>query len=275
MQNRTFALLSLVALLATALVASSASAQPGGPGGAGGWGGGGGMGGGLLRLLQMEAVQRELETLPAQLEQAVALADELRGDRPAVDWRNMSEEDRAQAMEQMREQAAQQASVVNEKLNEILLPHQMKRLQEISLQQRGVRALTDPQVVAELKLSPQVVEQVNAQMEENQTAMRERMREIMQAGDRETARERMDQIREEMDGKVLAKLNNAQKAGWDKLQGEAFEFPQPQFGAPGGRGQQQQQGGRGAGRGRGEGGAPADRGGRQRGAGGRQRGPDA
>lgn len=275
MQNRTFASLSLVALLATALVASSAFAQPGGRGGAGGWGGGGAMGGGLLGLLRSEAVQRELETLPAQLEQIEALGDELRGDRAVGDWRNMSEEDRAEAMAEMRQRAAQQASVVNEKLNEVLLPHQMKRLQELSLQQRGIRALTDPQVVAELKLSPQVVEQITAQMEENQTAMRERMREIMQAGNRETARERMDQIREEMEGKVLAKLNNAQKSGWEKLKGEAFEFPQPQFGAPGGRGQQPQQGGRGVGRGRGEGGAPADRGGRQRGAGGRQRGPDA
>ncbi len=266
MQNRTFALLSLVALLATALVASSASAQPGGRGGAGGWGGAGGMGGGLLGLLRSEAVQRELETLPAQLEKIEALGTELRGDRAAGDWRNMSEDDRAQAMEQMRERAA----AANERLNEILLSHQMKRLQEISLQQRGVRALTDPQVVAELKLRPQVVEQITAQIEENQTAMRE----IMQAGNRETARERMTQLQTEMEGKVLDKLTNSQKAGWKSLQGEAFDL-QRQIGAPAGRGQQQQQGGRGAGRDRGEGGASGDRGGRQRGAGGRQRGPDA
>ncbi len=269
MQNRTFALLSLVALLATALVASSAYAQPGGRGGAGGWGGGGGMGGGLLGLLRMEAVQQELETLPSQLEQAAALGDELRGDRAVGDWRNMSEEDRAQAMEQMRERVAE----ANEKLGEILLSHQMKRLQEISLQQRGVRALTDPQVVEQLKLSSRVVEQINAQLEENQDAMRDRIREIMQGGNRETARERMEQIRQEMDGKVLAKLTNAQKAGWDKLKGEDFEFPRAQVGAQGGRGQQQ--GGRGAGRGRGDGGAAGDRGGRQRGDGGRPRGPDA
>jgi hypothetical protein len=271
MQNRTFASLSLVALLATALVASPASAQPGGRGGPGGWGGAGGMGGGLLGLLRIEAVQQELETLPDQLEKAAALGEELRGDRPAGDWRNMSEEDRAQAMEQMRERAAQQAVVVREKLGEILLPHQMKRLEQLSLQQRGIRALTDAQVVKELKLSAQVVEQINAQLEENQTAMREQMREIMQGGNRETARERLAEMRDEMDSKVLGKLTDAQKAAWKSLQGEDFEFPQFQFGAPGGRGQQQQQGGRGAGRGR----ADDDRGGRQRGAGGRQRGPDA
>lgn len=272
MQNRTFAVLSLVALLATAIVASTSSAQgPGGRGAAGGWGGGGGMGGGLLGLLRIEAVQQELDMLPPQLEQVEALGNELRGERPAGDWRNMSEADRAQAMEQMRERAA----AANEKLKEILVPPQMERLQQLSLRQRGVRALTDPEVVEQLKLSSQVLAQITEQLEENQGAMRERLQEIMQGGNRETARDRMAQLRDEMDAKVLAKLTNAQKAGWEKLLGEDFEFPQFQFGAPGGRSTQPPQGGAGAGRGRGEGGAPGDRGGRQRGAGGRQRGPDA
>ncbi|TVS20481.1 MAG: hypothetical protein EA424_03765 [Planctomycetaceae bacterium] len=267
MQKRTFALLSLVALLAMAFVASTAFAQPGVRGGAGGWGGAGGMGGGLLGLLRSDAVQRELEALPSQLEQIEALGTELRGDRAVGDWRNMSEADRAGAMEQMRERVAE----ANKKLGEILLSHQMERLQEISLQQRGVRALTDPQVVEQLKLSPQVVAQINAQLEENQSAMREQMREIMQAGNRGTAGERMEQIRQEMDGKVLDKLTNAQRAGWEKLQGEPFELQR----APAARGQQPQPGVRGAGRGRGDADAAGDRGGRQRGAGGRQRGPGA
>ncbi len=269
MQKRTFALLSLVALLATALVASTASAQPGVRGAPGG-GGPGGMGGGLLRLLEMQAVQEEIDALDWQLEKIAALRNEARGERPTGDWRNMSEQERAQAMEEMRGRAA----AAEEKLADILVPPQMNRLRELSLQQRGVRALTDPQVVEQLKLTPQVVEKVTAQLEENQNSMREQMREIMQGGNRETAGERMQQLRQEMDGKVLAVLSGAQQAGWKEMLGEDFEFPRGQFGAPGGRGTQPRQEGAGGGRGRGAGAGQRGQG-RQGGAGGGQRGPRA
>jgi hypothetical protein len=119
--------------------------------------------------------------------------------------------------------------------------------------------LTTEEVATALNLNAKQKERIAAQLEENQGQMRERMQEIMQAGDREAAGERMRQLRTEMDGKVLAILTSAQKAKFEEMKGEAFDMPRPQFGAPGGRGGQQQEQGAGGGRGQ--------RGGGQRGGG--------
>jgi hypothetical protein len=261
MQTRKFSLLVVAALLAALLIGSSAMAQPGRGGGFGAPGGM--MGGGLLGLAMMEAVQNECEILEDQVTEIRQVAEKLRpqrgeGDRP--DWRNMSEQERQAAMEQMREQAAKQAAAANQELEKILLPPQMKRLKEIALQQQGSRALTTEEVATALNLNAKQKERIAAQLEENQGQMRERMQGIMQAGDREAAGERMRQLRTEMDGKVLAILTSAQKAKFEEMKGDEFDLPR-QFGAAGGRGGQQQQQQEGAGGGRGQ------RGGGQRGGG--------
>jgi hypothetical protein len=253
MQTRNFSLLVVVALLAALLFGSSALAQPGRGGGPGGFGGPGGMmgGGGLLRLAMNEAVQKECEILEDQVAELRQLDEKLRAERGQTerpDWRNMSEEDRQAAMEQMREQMAKQAAAANQEVEKILLPPQVKRLKEIALQQQGIRALTNDEVATALNLNATQKEKIAAQLEENQGQMRDRMQGI----DRENLREEMAKIRTEMEGKVLAILTNAQKAKFEEMKGEAFEMPQPQFGGPGGRGGQQPQGGPGAGPGRGQ-----------------------
>jgi hypothetical protein len=275
MQTRNFSLLVVVALLAALLFTSNALAQPGrGAAGPGGFGGPGGMmgGGGLLGLAMNEAVQKEAEIVEDQVAELRQLAEKLRSERGQADrpdWRNMSEEDRQAAMTQMRDQMAKQTAAANQEVEKILLPPQVKRLKEIALQQQGIRALTNDEVATALNLNATQKEKIAAQIEENQGQMRERMQGI----DRANWREEAAKIRTEMEGKVLSVLTSAQKAKFEEMKGEAFEMPQPQFGAPGARGGQQ--GGPGAGPGRGQrpGGGQAPQGGGQRRPGGR--GPNA
>jgi hypothetical protein len=214
----------------------------------------------LLGLLRVEAVQKEIEALPDQLEAVQKLQEELQADRPAaVDWRNLSEDERTKAMADMRERMTKQAATAKAKLGEILLPPQMTRLEQIALQQRGIQALSDEEVAAKLGLSAAQKEKIASVSEENRTGMRERMQAIMQGGNRETMREEMTKLRTEMDGKVLAVLTSAQKAKFEEMKGEAFEMPAPAFGGRGGQPGGQQPGAPGAGR-RG-GGAPGAQGG--------------
>jgi len=220
-----------------ALVSSSVWAQPGGRGGLrGGFGGFGGTPN-LMDLVNNPAVQKEIEVLDDQLAAIKKAGDELRtareaqrgtGERP--DYRNMSEQEREKATAEFRARREKETAAANAKLAEILLPHQVKRLQEISLQQRGTMALSDPKVAAELKIT----DEQKKKLEEANTANMEAMRSAFQGGNRdqnrEQMREKMQELRKQAEGRVLAVLTADQKAQFAKMKGEPFQMPEGAFG---------------------------------------------
>lgn len=191
--KRIVALSVLLAICAGAV--SQAAAQPGGrgPGGPGMFGGGGG----LLSLAQDEAVRKELEIL----------------------------DDQVQSLQKASQEIAEKVTALgNAKVAELLLPHQVKRLKEISLQRslrfRGVSdALTAADVAAQLKLTDEQKKKLNAQNEENRT----KMGELFRSGNREGMREKMESMRKESEEKALAVLSADQKAAFEKLKGKPFE----------------------------------------------------
>lgn len=262
MRTQYFAVLAT--LVAAFLLTASADAQPGrggpggpgGPGGRGGFGGGGGAG--LLRLLRVEEVQKEIELLPDQLEACEKLEESLRperggGDRP--NFREMSEADREKFMEQMRKEGAERAVKERQELGKILLPPQMERLQEVAIQNMGLRALANPEVAAKLKLSDKQKTKLQEVQESSMEQMREQMRAAFQGGNREGMRERFQEMQKKVEADCMAVLSKEQKKAYEELKGEPFEMPQPSFGGrgQGGRGQGAPgQGGRGQG-GRGQG----------------------
>lgn len=236
--------LCALVFIVTLSVASFAWAQPGG--GRGSFGGPGGFGGGsLLDLARIEAVQKEIEAVDDQLKGIEKLSEEMRaarGERPQVDWRNMSESDREKAFAEMSKQREANALKANAKLAEILLPLQIERLEQISLQMRGTSALSDPKVAAKLSLTDEQKKKLEAAV----TANREAMQQAFQGGnrgqeqDRNQMREKFQQLRKTADEKVLAVLTADQKAAFEKLKGAAFTMPEgagrgPRGGDQGGR----------------------------------------
>ena len=197
--------------------------------------GGRGMGGtSLLQLARNEAVQKEIEALDDQVEQINKLAEELRGERPDFSGvREMSEEERTKFFEKMQKERAAQAKVGDKKLAEILIEPQLERLEEIRVQQLGMRALTDDKVVAKLKLGSK-----KAKIEAAMQKLGEEMRAIFQSGDRENMREKMTELREKADKEVVGLLSADQKKAFESMKGDAFEMPQRQFGGRGGQGGQ-------------------------------------
>ncbi|MCU0977735.1 MAG: hypothetical protein MUF25_01055 [Pirellulaceae bacterium] len=231
--KRLCALAFVVALSVTSL----AWAQPGGGRGPGGFGGGFG-GGSLLDLARIEAVQKEIEAVDDQVKGIEKLSEEMRasrGERPQVDWRNMSEADREKAMAEMRKQREAEAAKANAKLGEVLLPLQIERLEQISLQMRGTAALADPKVAAKLSLTEDQKKKLEAAQTANMESMRTQMQQLFQGGNRdqqsrEGMREKMEQLRKDADAKVLAVLTADQKAAFEKLKGAAFTMPEGAFG---------------------------------------------
>ncbi|MBC8873962.1 MAG: Spy/CpxP family protein refolding chaperone [Planctomycetes bacterium] len=234
---------SLLLFAATGMVAlcvgTVALAQPGGRGMRGGSRGGTN----LLSLAQNEAVQKEIEVVDDQKAEIDKAAEEIRagregGQRP--DFRNMSEAERDKLFAQMRERREKEAKAGNAKLEEILLPPQIKRLKEIALQQRGTSALTDPEVAKELKITDAQKKKLDEVSTANRESMGTRMRELFQGGNREGVREKMQEMRKEADGKVLGVLTAEQKKQFEGMKGEKFEMPERTRGGGrrgGGRGQ--------------------------------------
>jgi len=258
MQIRRFALFAAVTLLAALLVVPSVSAQPPG-GGRGGFGFGRG-GGGLMGLLRNEAVQKELEMLDDQIAAVEKLGEKLQEEfpRPEIgNFRDMSEQDREKAMAQFRERSEKVEKAAAKQLAEILLPPQMKRLKEILVQQMGLRALTNAEVAAALKLNDAQKQKIETALEESSTAMREAPRpeiDFRNASQEERdkaiaqMREQREKLQKQAEEKTLAILTATQKKQFEEMKGEAFEMPQPQFG---GRGTRGARGGDAAGGGRG------------------------
>lgn len=261
---------------------------PGGFQGRGGFGGGGfgGRGGGgdmTMSLLRMEEVQTELEISPQQKEAIEKMAEQARGERPDFgSIRDMDEDERQAFFEKMRKQGEERVAQMKEQLEEVLLPQQMARLEEIGLQVRGMQALEDKEVAAKLKITEAQKEELADVREKLQEEMREKMREVFQGGGGGDIRETFGKMREDMEKKVLAVLTSDQQKQFEEMKGEPFEMPERSTrgfggrgpGGPGGfGGRGGPDGGRG-GPGAGRGGPGGGRGGPDGGRGGRSR-PEA
>lgn len=200
-----------VAALAVAVAADVTAQGRGGRGGVGGFGGGGMQRGALLRL---ESVQEELGLEDVQIDDIRTLQREMRGERgDRANFRDMTPEERRAA-------AADRQKQQNEKLAEILDSDQMNRLNEIYLQVAGGSALMDPMIAEKLDITAD-------QQQAIQDAVRDemaKMREAFQSGDRDAMRQRMEEIRSNIEKAAVATLTDAQRDQLDEMKGEPFEL---------------------------------------------------
>jgi hypothetical protein len=203
-----------------------------------------------LGLLRMEEVRAELKVSEEQgtriREAGEALRDSL--PPPEIDFANLRDaepEEREAAMAKLREHGAKVEAEARAKLAGILDEAQMKRLRGLWVQRAGaIAALNDAAIATELKLSDDQKKTLAAQRDEQRGQFGGRRRgeggPPPGGGGGEGAGnflERMQQARKEAEEKALGVLNDEQKAAFSALKGDAFQFPQPEFGRDrGGRG---------------------------------------
>jgi hypothetical protein len=225
-----------VAVLATV---GSALAQGQGGGRRGFGGGRGGMN--PLALLQAEPIQKELELSDDQKASITKLAEDNRGGGGG----GQSPEERQQRREEMQK-----------KINDILLPNQQERIEQITLQLQGARALSDTKVADKLQLN----DDQKKQLADLSSEYRQKIMDLMQGGG-PPDREAMGKLRTEETDKAMGVLTSDQKDQFTKMQGKKIEIDQAQlFRGMGRGGRNRGNGGGGGGNdsGKGAGGAQPD-----------------
>lgn len=230
MRGSRFLLVALTSCLLAVVLVSTADAQQrrpgfGGPGGRGGPGFGGGPGGGALGLLAIPQVREEIELIEDQQTQltefAESLRDEMRGQFEGL--RDLPEGERRERFEAAQAEVTEK---VRAKVEEVLLPHQIERLEQIQLQLRGAGAVAEPEVAEKLGLSEDQISEIETLRDE----LRAEAQQIFQrpaegqAPDREGMAERFRQFREESQEKILAVLTTKQREQFESMQGEPLEI---------------------------------------------------
>jgi Spy/CpxP family protein refolding chaperone len=192
---------------ALAVSAALAQQQRGGYGGFGG--------GNVLSLLTQKSVQEELKLTEDQITKVTDLQKSQRGSFNFKDLKDLSKEDRAK-------KAEERTKATDTALSSILNPPQLKRVKQISLQQRGMSALSDEAVATALSLTADQKEKVKALQEEMRTATSDLFKGG-KGGFNEEARKKVEEARKSNNEKGEAILTADQKAKWKELAGEPFK----------------------------------------------------
>jgi hypothetical protein len=119
-------------------------------------------------------------------------------------------------------------------LADALSPEQLKRLKQIQLQQRGLRAFQDPEVQTALKMTDDQKEKVKTIAEDSDKDRRELFKgAVGGGGNREEMMKKITAYNKEVMDKTTAVLSEDQKKTWKDMVGEPFEGLRQGFGFPG------------------------------------------
>jgi Spy/CpxP family protein refolding chaperone len=199
-----------------ALIAAPAMAQ-------GGRGFGGGMGGGSgAMLLSNKSVQGEIKATSEQVEKLNALGEKLMT-KQREEGAKLRDLDQAERMPKQQELNRTMMAEVKTGITEILKPEQVKRFEQLQLQQTGVNAFTMmPRVSEGLKLTDEQKTKIRDLNQEFQPKIREAMQGFQD--DREAAMKKMAEVRKEQTEKVMAVLTAEQRTSYKEMTGEPFEI---------------------------------------------------
>jgi hypothetical protein len=118
------------------------------------------------------------------------------------------------------------------RLAEILLPHQIKRLNEIFVQQAGVAALMDEDIAGQLGVSEAQKSRLAEAQQANDTArdalMQEftRSRESGGGGDRDANRAKLENLQKTNEARLLGVLTPDQQKKFEAMKGKPFAMPE-------------------------------------------------
>jgi hypothetical protein len=205
-----------VGIVAVLAVPALAQRQPGG----GQRGGGGGIG----TLLTNDSVQKELKV-------EKETADKLKEAVTKVTDAHKDETAKIRALPQAERGPKQQelTKTINEEtlkaVSEILKPDQIKRLNQIELQDAGTRAYSRPDVQKALGLKDDQIEKLKTINDDSQKAMRDlRPNTGGKPGKPDPAvTEKIATLRKETAEKIQGVLTDDQKKTWKDMTGDTFK----------------------------------------------------
>ncbi len=234
-----------LALAASALGAliwtTSATAQAPGRGGPRG---GGFNRGDPVRLLSLPEVQKELELVDDQKTQLKTLGDELRQkmQKEFSGVRDIPQAQRAARFAELQAKLKPLNEEALKKVQEILMPNQWDRLNEISIQVRGAAALADEKIQKELGVSDDQKSKLKGIQDKAMADITALWQGLRDANlDDDARRAKMAENREKMQSLMKAASDDAmnvlsadQRDKFEKMKGAKIEIQFPQRGGPGG-----------------------------------------
>jgi Spy/CpxP family protein refolding chaperone len=221
----------LKAAVAMVVAATATAALAQGPGGGRGGFGGGGRFNDPTFLLGAEQVQKELDLSDEQKSSVQKLVDDNR--QAMMDLRNSGA-----SFQDIGDKMQERAKDNKKKVDDILLPPQRERLDQISLQIAGAQALSRTDVAEKLGLSD---DQKSKLKDLADDAQQKRM-ELFSAGppaDQQEMQDRMQKVQKigaDQKEKAMVVLTADQKDKLEKLQGKKFDFDVTQMFPRGGFG---------------------------------------
>jgi hypothetical protein len=164
------------------------------------------------QIASLPEVQTELKMTDEQKSRVTEINDKLGDDRRELFGTGFDRWSEIRGrVKQLHRDASQQ-------VEELLDEPQRKRLQQISIQQNGPRALNDPNVIADLKLSDEQKAKLAAADDENNKAFET----AVEDSGRDSWRQRMGELGEDADKRLLGVLNEDQLKHFDEMRGEPF-----------------------------------------------------
>lgn len=205
-----------------------------------------------LTLIAAKPIQEELKLSEDELFLINKLVDDHRTEARAlftgIDFRSLSEEDRRTKFEEVNKKRVELSKTSEKGLTEFLSAEQSKRLDEISVQLLGIRALTNDVVAKKLDITAEQKKGVEEALASADADRRKMFEEVRAAGGGfEGVREKMEEARKKSDEKALAVLSADQKTKFEALKGKPFEVDRRALFSFGGRGGQPGQPGQGQG----------------------------
>jgi hypothetical protein len=191
-----------------------------------GRGGRGGMP--LTRLLGMAEVQNELKLEGHMLEKVTAFAEEaqqkFRDEMQMIRDQGLNEDEQREEMAAALEQFTTKSK---EEVAKLLTPEQMKRLNQLLIQQQGPTAVLRPEVGDAIGFTAEERADLQAKVDELNAANREKMQSLSQ-DDREQFQRIMEEGRKAVSDLVTSTLSDEEKQKFEELKGAPFTFPTPQ-----------------------------------------------
>ena len=172
---------------------------------------------GSIRYLYMQSVKDNLELVDEQVQKINQIRTDLQKESSKM-YKNMRDLSREERMERYREMNEELAEKIEKQIKEVLLPEQMARLNQISLQMRlrsyyGLgQALSGDDLAESLDVSERQKRELLKVQQEVQAEIRQKTMEFNA------------KIRAEAQEKILKVLSKKQRDKLEKMQGDKFEY---------------------------------------------------
>ena len=188
---------------------------------------------GLARLLAIDGVAKEAEISQAQLEGLDGLWEETREKIRLVigDFQRAlsGDENSDQPTEKIRSNANEAVAKIlkeeRERLQEILVDEQLKRLQELQIQLIGPRALLTEPVADKLKISKIQSKKIRDIFLSEAKELRKKLQVMRRKKlSKEESADELSKIQKQLGEKVDVILTNKQRREFKKMRGDEFNF---------------------------------------------------